>query len=497
MTLIQKKKRNNMIIMMSAIVVLVVILVVIKLSTAKEEEIKTEDVSYALTTLKSNQISKVTYDYKEGLHASYILKDRTWYNADDEEFPLSSTGFENQFVASFVALESTRRITEYEGGLDTFGLDDPYLTLTITGNDDSVTTYKVGNRNPSIDEYYLMINDDENNIYLVSKNLEYICRKDIYDYASVDSFPTYSLSKLDYLQFESGSNVSKLLYREEGLEEDISGYIWKWFFDKPFGRKLPCEASKMDTMIDDVLATFEYRKTVNYKATKEDIASYGLENPKGSYNIYFNEEDENGNILNCSITVYIGNMSEKESGYYTREVRRVGLTQQISNVVRVVSSTVGEEILGVNPLDYICSNVFFLVIDDIKNSDIVFTTAEEKVTLSYKSEGEGNNLKDTYLIDGAVVEDKKFKDLWYDMVSLKPERIAFDKSLLKDSEPVYTIEADRIVDDYYGDITIKFVKYDSTYYQVEINGLTDMLFKKRDVDKFFSEIVESSKSITE
>lgn len=497
MTSIQKKKRNNMIIMISVIAILVVMLVIIKLLTIEEDEIKTEDVSYALTTLKSSQISQVTYDYRDGMHASYIYKDKTWYNADDEEFPLSSSGFENQFVTSFVELKSTRKITEYVEDMSIFGLEDPYLTVKVTGSAGEITSYKVGNYNPTIDEYYLMINDDKDNIYLISKNLEYICRKDIYDYATVDSFPGYSLSSLDYIQFESGSDVSKLLYSKEGLEEDITGYGWKWFFDKPFGRKIPCEASKMDTMLEEMISTFDYTKTVNYKATVEDITSYGLDNPKGSYSYYFNKEDEDGNVLNCSVTVYIGNASDKDSGYYTREVKRIGLTQEISNVVRLVSTTVAEAIIGINPLDYICSNVFFLVIDDIANSDIVFTTLEQKVTLSYKPENIEDNTKDTYMVDGVVVEDQKFKDIWLEMVSLKPERIVFDKTLLKDSEPVYTIAANRVVDDYYGDITVNFIKYDSTYYQIEINGLTDMLMRKRDVDNFFNNIIEYSQSIIE
>ncbi len=495
MTSLAKKKRNNIIIMVVLVLILAVTFVAVTL-TNKDDEIETTEISYPITNLKSGQIAAVSYTYKDGSYASYKYADSEWYNADDSNFPLSTSGFENQFVTTFLGLTSSRKLTEYEGGIEALGLDEPELTLTITGNDNKTVTYKVGNYNPTIGQYYLMIDDDKDNIYMVTDDLLYICRKDMYDYATVDTFPAYSLETLDYMQFTSGDITSTLIYREEGLEEDITGYGWQWFFDKPFSHAMPCESSKMQTMTEDVLPLCEYTKTVNYNASEEELKEYGLDNPRGSYSIYFNETDEDGNIVDCSVTVYIGNKSETESGYYTREIKRMGLTQVASTTVRILSVEGADVILGVNPLEYILTNVLFLEIEDIDGSTIKFNTGNGEYTFGY-SDGESNETMtdDIYTMGDKVIDGAGFKQVWQQMVAIKPERIISDKTTIKTDEPAYTIFADRIDDDdYYGDITVKFVKYDSNYYQVEINGATDMLMRTRDVDALFKSIDEFAES---
>lgn len=493
MTKLAKKKRMNMIVMVAVLVILVGALIILNIAGADEEP-EGETYVYTLTSLKSGEISKISYEYEDGSNASYKYVDGNWLNADDSEFPMSTSGFENQFVATFVGLSSSRRITEYEGGLEALGLDEPHLTLTVTGVNDVTTTYKVGSYNPSLDEYYLMINDDAENIYTITNDLEYICRKDIYDYASVGTFPTYSTSTLDYMSFAYGDIEYRLMYRADGMEEDITGYNWKWFFDAPFSVAMPCESSKMDTMIDDILPSCEYTKTVNYKATEAELAEYGLDNPVGSYSVYFTDTNEAGDQINCSVTVYIGKMGEDGIGYYTREVRRIGLTQEASNQVSLLSTAGGEAILGLNPFEYIVSNVMFLAIEDINNSTITFTTQDDEYKFSFADGDETKTSDDVYKLGDTVVDSDGFTALWLQMTSIKPERVIGDKSTIKTDEPVYTIAADRIVDDYYGDITVKFVSYDSTYYQVSINENTDMLMRKRDVDKFFNALSEYADS---
>ena len=247
MASLKRKKQKNVIMIIVLIVVLGAALIAVKVMN-KDDEDDLEKFSMKITSLESGKFKSIVYEYDDGTKNSYKYVDEKWYNADDLEFPMSTDGFEKQFIEVFTGLETNRKITDFEGGIEDFGLDKPILTVTVTSISDVVSTYKVGNYNQSIDEYYLMINDDEKNIYTVSDELEYICRKDIYDYASVDTFPTYSLSTLKYLQFESGDNITELTYDEGGKEEDITGYKWKWFFGKPFSRYMPCESSKIDTL---------------------------------------------------------------------------------------------------------------------------------------------------------------------------------------------------------------------------------------------------------
>lgn len=502
MTALEKKKKMNVIIMAAVLAVLAAVLIVLKL-TGPEEEVKAESYTYPLTNLQASQISKVTYDYKDGSHASYQYIDNKWYNADDKQFPLSSDAFSKQFAEKFATLTSARKITEYEGGLAALGLDKPELVLSVTGTDNVTTTYKTGKYNPTLDEYYLMINDDADNIYTIEDDLIYICRSDIYDYATVDDFPAYSLGTLDYLQFVSKNDVIKLMYREDGVDEDITGYKWKWLFAEPFTRPMPCESSKIDsttatdrTSLENELAKIQYMKTVNYKATEAELAGYGLDKPQGSYTICYNETDDAGAVTVHSVTVYIGKFDENAGGYYTREIERTGLTQTVSGIVRLLGSEYVELIMGMNPLEYTVPNVTFLSLSDIDGSTATFTIGEKKYTFSYDSGADANSYDDdVYKLGDTVIDSGKFTSLWSQLVSINAERVIFDKTTLKTEAPAYTIFADRTKDDYYGDITVRYIPYDTNYYQVEVNGEADVLMRKRDVDKFFKAMTEFADSV--
>lgn len=494
MTSMAKKKTNNIIIMAVIVVILIGVFIVINVIN-KEETVDIEDFSYPITTLKSGQIESIVYDYKDGSHAYIINTDGTWYNGDDKEFPFSSDGFESQFVETFVGITATKKITEYEGGLEALGLKEPELTVTVTGKNSVATTYKMGNFNPTMNLYYIMINDDTENIYMVADDLAYICRPDIYDYASIDSFPGYSTDTLDYLEFTTGGSNSKLFYKADSSEEDITGFEWNWFFGEPFSRLMPCESSKMESLQEDVLQKLSYSKTINYKAAEEEMAKYGLDNPRGSYTIYCDVKDDSGNVTDkASITVYIGNLNSDEGGYYTREIKTVGLTQEKSNIVRIMETAGAEAVMGMNPLNYILQNVLFLSINDIDGSYITFNNGENDYTFSFEGGDAGTTDDDIYRQGDKEIDDKAFRDLWYQMTCIAPERIIAEKTSTEDLDAVYTIFSARNKDDYYGNITVRYIKYDATYYQVEINGVTDMLMRKKEVDDFFKALTEFAES---
>ncbi len=490
MTTMAKKRRNNLVFSISIVVILVALLIVVKI-TGKEDDIETEDYSYKICDISAGQFMTVTYEYSDGTKASYKKEVNTWKNADDSEFPLSSSAFENQFVTTFSGFTSSKKITEYDGDKSKFGFDEPFITVTITTKENKTLKYYLGSYNPSIGEYYLMIDGDDS-IYTISTDFEFICRKDIYDYATVDTFPKYNSSTLDYLEFKSGDISVQVLYRPDGLEEDFIGNT-TWYIASPFGRIRPCEDSRMDTLADEIMEGLVYSKTVNYKATKEELSDYGLSTPVGSYSIHYTYKDENGNESPAIKTVYIGNKSE-DSGYYSREVLTIGLSKEESKVVRLVDDFTAESIMGIDPLDYIYMNVAYVLLDDIKDSSIVFSTADKEYKIEYNDVVEGEKTKEVYKLNGEVIDTTSFKDFYYNFTSLRPERVIHDAASIKDGDLVYKIVAHRIKDDYFGEMTLEFRVYDNTYYQVTLNDVTDILVNRRHADNLFKEIEEIKKA---
>ena len=74
------------------------------------------------------------------------------------------------------------------------------------------------------------------------------------------------------------------------------------------------------------------------------------------------------------------------------------------------------------------------------------------------------------------------------------ERIIYDQStVVTDQDPVYTIEYNRPLDDYYGNVTVQYTTYDANYYQATVNGKTDILVNKRIMDETMAQLAEMTK----
>lgn len=484
-----KKRKRNLLLMISALVILFGIMLFVKIQNNEGESEKiVENEHKKITELSTEQITSVSYKYFDGEMINYQKLGNLWMNKDDSDFPLSNSAFENQFIGSFLTLTTDKKIEDSSSDPSLYGFDDPTMILEIGSVDGEVYKYIVGDYNPSIGDYYFQIQGDDS-VYMITGDLMYICRDDIYDYATVGTFPQYSVSNLDYLEFDNEGTKLKLLYKEDGYETNFTGQEVSWFFSDPFLRPRPCEDSRMGTFASDVISVFAYTKTCRYNATDEELKEYGLIDSETSYTIHYNEEQENGSVLKCSTTVVIGNADESGNYYYTREITRKGLSVESSRVVSLVDKYVQESIIGLDPLDYIYLNEYFVNITDILNSKMVFNSPDKEYTFEYSKESEAEDAADIYKVDGKVIDEDIFEDFYYHITRLWPERIVYDKSLLeKAGDVLYSIKAYRNSDDYFGDTYVEFLEYDTTYYLVKLNGVADTLINIKDVKALFEEL---------
>jgi len=480
MTKNERRKKKNLIFMGIAAVVLIAALLLLNSLKDKDNEVVAKESSFNITNLKAGELSYVSYKYKGKETLNYEFTNSKWVNPDDDNFPLSSNAFGSQFVNVFVTLKTDKVVENPDKDLSKYGMDDPYLILEVTSvKDDSKKTYTIGDYNPSIGKYYMQISGDDN-LYMISDDLLFICREDMYDYASVDSFPGYSLNTLDYLEFANKGVKQKLEYHKDGAEEDFIGYT-KWFFAEPFSRIRPCEDSRMETFVTDVVSLFGYTKTSNYNASDEELEEYGLKNSETYYTIHYTEENADGTKTSCSTRVVIGKATSDGNSYYTREIKTKGLAVESSRVVRLVDKFFNESVTGLDPLKYIYLNVFYVKLDDILNTSMVVTTKDKEYKIEYKGEAQ-------YYINDKKIEESPFEDFYYHLIKVSPERILYDKSLVKDGEVVYKITANRNKDDYFKTTTIEYVKYDSTYYLARLNGVADTLVNMKDIDAVMTEL---------
>ena len=84
----------------------------------------------------------------------------------------------------------------------------------------------------------------------------------------------------------------------------------------------------------------------------------------------------------------------------------------------------------------------------------------------------------------AIGKEDFIKNFYYEFTKIYVNRAIYDKSAIVEGEPTYTFQYDRNKnDDFYGDVVVEYRVFDSTYYQVSINGIVDSYAVRRDVDK--------------
>lgn len=491
------KNKRNLIIMSIAIVLLFGIFAAVQIINAKnnkDSDKKMEESANPLISFKANEISKISYQYREKEWVNYKLQQDTWYNADDEEFPLSSSAFSNNFVEKIADLSTSRKLTEKEEG-ESYGLDNPYLTVRIESSSGQTETFYLGDYNSMIGEYYFKTeNSDE--IYTTGTDLVYMCREDIYDYAKIESFPGYSQSDLNGIVIKNDGIEIEFTYFEDGYETDLIGEC-KWFFKTPFSYYRSAETNKINDLKSDVIDSLQFAKLVNYKPSAEDLAQYGLSNVSRQYIINYRElDEETGVTVNCSKIVDFGAYDETSKCYYTRVTEAQGNVRNVSNNIYLISKDAVDSLLGIDPLDYIYKYVIFIKITDVANDNgnITFDTPDGQFVLENKSivRENGTTEKDIYYLNGELMDEDDVENFYLDILSKAwIERIIYDKStVVTDKEPTYTITYNRNKDDYFGNVVVQYTQYDSNYYQATVNGMTDVLVNKRILDETMAKLKE-------
>ena len=92
------KKKRNLIIMAIAAILLIGILVTLQVVNNINEKKDGEDSDQGtlITSFSQEEISQVSYQYRDEEKVNYKLVKDTWQNADDADFPLSSEAFASE-----------------------------------------------------------------------------------------------------------------------------------------------------------------------------------------------------------------------------------------------------------------------------------------------------------------------------------------------------------------------------------------------------------------
>lgn len=182
----------------------------------------------------------------------------TWYEASDKNFPLKQSRAEDA-VSSFTKITANRKLKEPEE-LESYGLDDPAYTVTMTDSQGSKTEIWIGSV-ASNSDYYLTADGGET-IYTVSS---LITEDLIFDESlllQTETFPEIDSSNLISLKIEKNGKTLVNCEKESEEDEDEN------------------EDEDLISTYGSELSGITLDTCVEYNAGKRKLKQYGLDTEK-------------------------------------------------------------------------------------------------------------------------------------------------------------------------------------------------------------------------
>ena len=162
-----KSQKKQLLILVVLFVFLLVSYITLQTYSEKEAEMETEENIFVITEFTADEVVSFSYDY-EGMTYAYTLDGDAWLYDGNPELDME----ENSILSILNvagSLLGQQKVSEYEA-LDTYGLDSPSKTITITLSDGSQKTIKIGAYNEILGFYYLLVEGDEH-LYLVDSTI--------------------------------------------------------------------------------------------------------------------------------------------------------------------------------------------------------------------------------------------------------------------------------------------------------------------------------------
>lgn len=213
-----------------------------------------------------------------GQKETFEKTDETWKLERDNTFPVD----EAQLLSPFIKLAPLQavRILEDPEDPSEYGLTEPQNELTLTEEDGTVTTVTIGDTNSSIENAYVMLDQDPSVIYTVETTILSYLSDDLYDYAYSDEMPTLQVSDI------VGASVDAEAGSYELYLEDA-----KWMVSD--GEQSPVDQDAVNDAMSG-LGSLSYEDYIEHNCTDDTL--YGFDEKNTVLTIHYQAEVEGEKI---------------------------------------------------------------------------------------------------------------------------------------------------------------------------------------------------------
>jgi len=196
--------------------------------------------------------------------------------------------------------------------LEAYGLDQPFATLTAAKPDGGTLTISLGNTTTDGNSYYMLMNEQESPVYIISNSLYTEMSKTIYDMCDLPELPQLTEENLQSVTVEGAAStllrpIDKETSTDEETGEETVTVTWA-----ASGEDVTGNADTASLLAE--LGALTFTKCVDYKPTDEAAALCGFDAPQATVTIlYLNDTGTEG-----TLTLTFGSENLDQTGYYVR-----------------------------------------------------------------------------------------------------------------------------------------------------------------------------------
>ncbi len=263
------KKKKGPLILIGVLVLLLILY--FALSTWNKKQDSKEEETVKVTDLKTSEITGVKYDLGTG-EMNFEKDGDTWYYTADKDFPLRQSY--PKTVADAMGRLSADRELEDADALEEYGLDHPTYTVTLTDEDGTVTTIKVGNATGN--DYYATVDDTEKVYTIPATSLDDI-QTELDQIAQLDTYPSIGSGNLKKEVITQNGETTTYDSENEDQAEDVAA-------------------------VAGGLGAVKLSEAADYSVDDADLAGYGLDDTSRiTVEVTYTSDDEDQ-----TMTLYIG-----------------------------------------------------------------------------------------------------------------------------------------------------------------------------------------------
>ncbi len=349
------KRTKTLLILLAVLVVAIIAILVEKAVKQHIDTINTIDEE--VFTITEDDLTSVNVVYGED-EITLEQADGTWTYTGDTDFPVDQD-FVADMLSYFDSVHASFIIDDVED-YSQYGLESPQATITFTTADgDNEITF--GDFSTIDEKRYICVNSGS--VYLIDEDiLEYVSAS-VEDFLDRDTVDDYSqVSNITV----TGDGDINLVYDPDGNYTYTDDYDYYAIVDDEY---LPLSESKIYTYVNS-LSTMDLTEYKTYKATSDDLAEYGLDNP----------------TLTVTITGDVPVETEEEDTESTESAENLESTEELTDTEAVEETEEDEDV----EVETKTQTIYFSYEDDadtaylyFEGSTIVYTiTADEYETVS-------------------------------------------------------------------------------------------------------------------